>query len=153
MTTACAHFQITRTFPLPPDRLWHLLTDARARELWGAPSDDHVLHVDATDLRVDGQDLHRCGPKDAPDYTVATRWYRLDGPEAACFTETVEAGGARIATSLVSYGLAAEGKGTRLTVEVATSSFVGPEALDDFEAGWTSGLNRLDRLVTDGVFA
>jgi len=147
MIPATAHFQVRKTIGTTPDRLWHLLTDAKARETWGAPSDDDVLMVDLVDTREDGAELHRCGPKEAPDYTVATRWYRMEAPSGACFTETVEAGGMRIATSLVSYTLSPEGAGTTLIVDVSTCSFVGEEALADFEGGWNSALPRLEALA------
>ena len=147
MTFPTAQFQLTRHFTAGADRLWHLLTDPKSRKAWSGPSDDDVLHLDAADLREGGEDLHRCGPADAPSYTVATRWYRLDGPQAACFTETVEAQDTRIATSLVTYGLIAEGAQTRLTVSVNTVSFVGVDALADFEAGWTAALDRLPKFL------
>ena len=35
MTTDTGHFELTRTFPLTPDRLWHVLTDAEMREAHG----------------------------------------------------------------------------------------------------------------------
>lgn len=147
------HFQFKRALPLPPTRIWHLLTDAKARQLWGAPSDEDVLEVDASDLSEDGLDIHRCGPRDAPAYTVTTRWYHLNTPSGACFTETVEAEGMRISTSLVTYTLAEEPLGTALTVDVTVSSFVGPEALGDHDDGWTSALARLAHLIENGSFA
>lgn len=147
MTLATGDFRIERPFALPPDRLWHLLTDPDMRTHWGGPSDDDVLIMDAHDIREGGRDLHRCGPKNDPAYTVETIWYRLDAPRLACFTETVDAGGARIATSLVTYALTATDRGTDLAITVQVSSFVGPEAMADFESGWTSGLNRLDALA------
>ena len=143
MTPDTGDFRLTRSFATTPERLWHLLTDPAARTRWGAPSDDDVLIMDRHDLREGGQDLHRCGPAEDPAYTVETHWYRLAAPDLACFSETVDAGGARIATSLVTYALHGTEKGCSLTIAVHVSSFVGPEALADFEAGWTSALDRL----------
>lgn len=147
MSKTFATFTLNRSFSCAPDQLWFLLTDPKKRELWGAPSDDHVLHLDRANLSEGGTDLHRCGPKEAPDYTVETRWYRLDGPNTACFTETVIADGTKIATSLCNYALSNAQDGTILEVDVAVSSFVGPEALDDFQDGWTAGLNRLEKMM------
>ncbi len=147
MTPAIGHFHIERSFALPRDRLWHLLTDPAMRSQWGAPSDEDVLIVDASDLREGGRDLHRCGPRDDPAYTVETIWFRLAEPDLACFSETVDAGGARIATSLVTYGLTDTATGCEFSIDVQLSSFVGPGAMSDFQAGWTSGLNRLAALV------
>ena len=147
MTLATGNFRLTRNIRTSADRLWHLMTDPQARTAWGAPSDDDVLDLVSHDLREGGRDLHRCGPKEDPAYSVETIWYRLDAPTLACFSETVDAGGARIASSLITYALQADGTATTLTVDVYVSSFVGPEALADFEVGWTSALKRLEKII------
>jgi len=140
-------FRLTRPFSQSPDRLWHWLTDPDARSAWGAPSDTDVLILEKTDLREDGAERHRCGPAEAPDYAVATRWYRLDAPKLACFTETVEAQGSRVATSLVSYTLAATDAGCTLTVDVSVHSLIDEDISDDFQSGWTSALDRLPGII------
>ena len=153
MTLATGQVRLERQFTVTPDRLWHLLTDPQARTAWGAPSDDDNLIMDAHDLREGGRDLHRCGPADNPAYTVETVWFRLQAPDLACFTETVDAEGMRIATSLVTYGIAPMASGTSLIVDVYVSSFVGPEALADFETGWTSALGRLRAIIDQSTQA
>ncbi|MCK0095250.1 SRPBCC domain-containing protein [Yoonia sp. F2084L] len=82
-------FDLHRTFNLPPEKLWVLLTDPKHREKWGGPDADTVLVVDKADVRVGGQDRHRCGPADAPEFIVDTRWYDLTEPSRAVFTETL----------------------------------------------------------------
>jgi hypothetical protein len=110
-----------------------------------------VLVLEVEDLREGGQERHRCGPAEAPEFVVDTHWYHLNAPELACFTETVSAGGMRFGVTLVTYGLEASGTGTTLTVEVALSSMTGEDMSDDFQTGWTSGLDRLETLITQGV--
>lgn len=149
MTTDTAAYHFARDLPLPPDQLWHLLTDGTMRERWGAPSEGTVLTMTRSDFRVGGAERHRCGPAEAPEFEVATHWYRIDAPTDAVFTETIEAGGQSIATSLVTYRVAASGSGSALAVTVAVSSFVGPEAPQDFREGWEGGLNNLARLAKE----
>ena len=151
MTTDTGTFSFSRRYGLPPARLWHVLTDPKMRERWGAPDATTVLVVDRADLREDGQDRHRCGPAEAPDFVVDTRWYRLDAPHLAVFTETLTIGADRLATSLVTYRLEAEGDGdgSALEIAVAVSSFAGPEVPAEFGGGWEGGLANLDRLVAD----
>lgn len=149
MTNDTATFDLSRRLPLPPDRLWPILTDPREREHWGAPEPGMVLTVERADLREGGQDRHRCGPADAPDFTVDTRWYRLDPPNRAVFTETVFVGGAALGTSLVTYVLTAAQTGTNLGLTVHVSAFGGPDMLDEFRAGWDAGLATLERHVAD----
>lgn len=151
MTAPIATFRLTRSIKASQDRLWHLLTDAKSRELWGAPSDDAVLVLETADLREGGQDRHRCGPADNPEFTVDTHWYHLDAPTCACFTETVSAGGQRFAVSLVTYTLATADGATDLIADVAVASMTGDDMQDDFQTGWTSGLDRLDTLIQEGT--
>jgi len=147
MTTDTDHFTLSRRLPLPPDRLWQVLTDARAREQWGAPTEGTVLTVEVTDLREGGHERHRCGPADAPDFVVDTRWYHLDPPRRAVFNETVRIGDMALATSLVTYVLSTGDDGTTLDLAVSLSSFSGPGSLPEFRIGWEGGLANLDRYV------
>ena len=142
-----AQFDFERRFALPPDRIWHLLTDPKMRAEWGAPSEGTVLVMEQEDLRVGGHERHRCGPADNPEFVVETRWYRLDAPSIAAFTESLFIGGECLATSLVTYRLDTDGAGTALGIVVAVSSFAGPELPQEFHAGWEGGLANLDRLV------
>ena len=132
MTPHTSHFRLARSFAIAPDRLWVLLTDGRARETWGAPSDSAVLVLEIEDLREGGQERHRCGPAEAPEFVVDTHWYHLDGPTLACFTETVSAGGQRFAVTLVTYALADAPGGTHLTVDVGLSALAEGDMLGDF---------------------
>ena len=59
MTTATGSFELTRTLPLTPGQLWHVLTDAKMREAWGAPGEGMVLEVERSDFRVGGHESHR----------------------------------------------------------------------------------------------
>ena len=151
MTAPIATFRLTRTIAAAHDRLWHLLTDAKSREVWGAPSEDAVLVLETTDLREGGQERHRCGPADNPEFTVDTHWYHIDAPTRACFTETSTAGGQRFGVSLVTYVPDADGPSTTLTVDVAVASMTGEDMQGDFLSGWTSGLDRLEHLISTGA--
>ncbi len=147
MSTDTSTFAFHRSFKLSKDQLWHLLTDGHMREKWGAPSEGTVLQMITSDLRTGGIEHHICGAKEAPEFEVETRWYRLDGPTDAAFTETVEIGGAAIATTLVTYRVSETDAGTELDVHVAVSSFCGPDADGEFQQGWESGLHNLETLA------
>lgn len=136
-------FDLFRTLPLDRSRLWHVLTDAKAREKWNGPDASTVLVTDHADLTVGGLDRQRCGPADAPDFIVDTRWYDLAAPERAVFTETLIFGGAPVCTSLVTYALDDNDNRTDLSITVAVSSFSGPEALDEVAQGWAGGIDNL----------
>ncbi len=139
--------ELKRKLPLGPDRLWPLLTEPKYREAWGAPEEGMTLQVEKADTREGGYERHRCGPAEAPDFLIDTRWYRLAGPDLAAFTETLVVGTDTIFTSLVTYDVEADGAGSALTVTVAISSFTGPEAFDEVEQGWMGGLANLEALA------
>lgn len=143
MTFPTAEFTLNRSMPLAPGALWHILTDPKEREAWGAPDESMVLTVETSDMREGGFDRHRCGPVEEPMFFVETRWYRLETGQAACFTETVIFEGARAFTSLVTYRLAQEGTGTALEVNVAVTSFDDESVFAEVEGGWTGALDRL----------
>ncbi len=146
MTTDTDTFHFTRSMPLPADRMWHLMTDTTMREAWGAPG-DHVLETITADMRVGGVERHRCGPADNPEFEVETRWLHLDAHATAVFTEQIEAGGMTLGASLVTYRIAPAGTGSTVTATVAVSSFVGPEMIAEFKAGWEGGLVNLVKLA------
>ncbi|SIT91386.1 Uncharacterized conserved protein YndB, AHSA1/START domain [Yoonia rosea] len=136
-------FDMHRLLPLPADRLWQVLTDAKEREKWNGPDASTLLETDAADLRVGGVDVHRFGPVDAPEFLVETRWYNLAAPERAVFTETLIFGGEAVSTSLVTYLLESKGAQTALNITVAVSSFSGPDTLDEVQHGWAGALETL----------
>jgi len=139
-------FTFDRDFPLPPDRMFTLMTDAKMRELWGAPG-DAVLEMLEADMRVGGLERHRCGPADNPEFEVETRWYNIDAPHAATYTEVIEAGGMRLGASLVTYTLTQTPTGCAARITVAVVSFVGPDMIAEFRAGWEGGLAKLCTLA------
>lgn len=149
MSLATGQLRFDRTYPISPDRLWHLLIDPDMRCAWGAPSEDHILHIETADVREGGSDRHRCGPKDAPEFFVNTQWHRLMAPELACFTETLDFEGARVSASLVSYAIRADGTGCSLAIDVYVASFDGPDMIAEHEAGWTGALERLPKLFAE----
>lgn len=146
MSTETDTFSFTRTLPLPPDRLWHLMTDAAQRESWGAPG-DAVLETITADTRVGGIERHRCGPADNPEFEVETRWYHFDAPAHAVCTEQIEAGGMALGASLVTYRIEPDGNGSKVAITVAVSSFVGPEMMEEFRDGWEGGLANLEKVA------
>jgi uncharacterized protein YndB with AHSA1/START domain len=147
MSTDTAEFTFARRFTITPAELWHLLTDAEMRQHWNAPAEGQVLTLTQSSFEVGGTERHICGSAEAPEFEVETRWYRIEAPTDAVFTETVEAGGERIATSLVTYRVSEKDTGTDLSVTVAVSSFVGPDAAGDFRDGWESALTNLEMLA------
>lgn len=139
-------FDLFRSLPLAPERLFAVLTDAKYRDKWSAPDEDTPVETVSSDLRVGGEDRQLCGPADDPAFEVVTRWYHLTAPERAVCTETLIFGGEAACTSFVTYNLMPEGKGTALGITVAVSSFTGPETLPEVMQGWDGAMENLTGL-------
>lgn len=148
MTTDTDTFTFTRDMPLSAARMWYLMTDPKMREVWGAPG-DATLTLLTSDMRIGGTDHHRCGPADAVEFEVTTRWYHLAEPADAVFTEVIEAGGMSLGASLVTYRLNDAAEGSQVNITVAVTSFVGPEMIAEFKDGWTGGFHKLAKLAHD----
>lgn len=144
-------FTYTRTVALPPARMWALITTPEMRAIWGAPDEGMTLHTVASDLRIGGTDHQRCGPADAPEFESYTRWYNLAEPDLAVYTETIQAGGMALGTSLVTLAIDPSGTGSTVGVTVAVSSFVGPEMMAEFKSGWDGSMANLDRLIAEQI--
>lgn len=150
MSNAQGQFTLERQVAARPETLWHILTDAKQREVWGAPSDEHVLTLDYSDVVEGGADRHRCGPKEKPEFVVDTRWYLLSAPRVAAFTERLHASEGSWSVSLVGYELTPKDGGTHLKIDVSVLSFEGAEMIGEHEGGWTSSLERLQAMISDG---
>ena len=119
MTTDTDTSTHARDFAHSTDRMWHLITDPAMRDRSSAPG-DHVVETLSSDLRVGGVDHQRCGPADNPEFEATTRWYNLAPPTDA---------------------------GCHLAITVAASSFVRPEMMEKFKAGWQGGFDNLVKLA------
>ncbi len=116
MTLDTKSFDLFRSLPLSPERLFALLTEAKYRDKWSAPDADTPVETVSSDLRVRGEDRQRCGPADDPTFEVITRWYHLSARERAVCTETPIFGGEAACTSFVTYNLMPEGRAQRLVL-------------------------------------
>ena len=151
MTTDTDTFTFDRDFGLPPARMWHLMTSNEGREAWGAPEDGLILETLSSDFRIGGEERHRCGPAENPHFEVTTRWYNIAEPSDAVYTEQIEAGGMALGASLVTYRIVPNGTGSKVTVTVAVSSYVGPEMIGEFRAGWEGGIAKLTAMVSEAA--
>lgn len=147
MTFHTSELTFDRSFSISPARLWHLLTDGTMREAWGAPSEDMVLTMEISDLREGGFERHHCGPKENPEFTIDTRWYRLLEAEGACYSETLVIGGESHFTSLVTYGLTETDAGCDLAVTVAVTAYGDESMIGEVQGGWEGGLANLEKLA------
>lgn len=139
---------LERRFATSPERLFAVMTDAAARRVWNAPSDDVVIEIDACDIRPGGREVARCGPKDNPEFTATADFHVVDGPGRLVLTETLTVGGDMLSLSLVTQEIRPDDMGSHLKVTLQIVSLTGPETLAGYAEGWTGALDNLTRLLT-----
>ena len=133
-----------RTCSAPIERVFAAFADASERARWGTPSDTAAFIYDATDFRVGGRDIFRCGAKSDPQFHGVTTYYDIVSNARIVSTETISTGDATIFISLTTTALEATAAGTKITVTTQLVSFVG----DGAAKGVTEGQNAaLDNLV------
>ena len=124
--------EITRTFPAPPERLWHALTDPAALAAWFWPHLDNTVDVD---LRVGGR-YRITGPR--AGIAVDGEYLAVDPPKRLVFTWQWDARGR---AQPGSGGAAPAGEDTELTL---VHDRIGDNTTRDrFAAGWRDCLDRL----------
>lgn len=144
---------LTRDIACPPDRLFHLLTDRKARETWGAPGEGIVVIIDAFDMRPGGREVSRCGPAENPEFKVVSDFHVIDAPHRLICTESLDFGQGPASVSLITQTVAAGGKGSLLTVTLQIASLIGPDMAADYRTGWNGGLDNLTRLAEQETVA
>jgi len=138
-----------RAFDCPPALLWDAFADPAARARWGAPSPDAVILYDATDFRVGGRDLSRCGARGDPRFHVEAIYLDIQPGARIVHSERVSEGATPLSAALHTVEIFAKGERSALRLTVQLASFGGADmaggvrqgmsaALDNL-AGWTAG--------------
>jgi uncharacterized protein YndB with AHSA1/START domain len=148
--TADREVQITRTFEAPRELVFRAWVDPEQIVAWMAPAGIEVprssVHVDA---RVGGRiSYSMVDPNTGQEYPVVFEIVEISEPELLLFESPAqpELGfPERTSTRVV---LEEDGEKTTVTI---TQTGHTDETIGDAEAGWTSILEKLDRLLRGGT--
>ena len=121
--------------------------DVGVRAAWSAPSPTAAVVYSSDDFRVDGSDVFRCGSATDLRFLGVVRYLDILEGQRIVYSETISMSEARLAASLVTWGLSADGSGTRLVVTDQITSFVGQEMIDGSRAGMIGALDNLVELL------
>lgn len=151
--TALLHRTLTLTqhIAAPPARVFALMTDPAARAQWGAPDAETAaqMEIEHADIRPGGREVARCGPAEAPEFTVTADFHVIDAPTCLLMTETIAAGGALQSVALVSQVLTAGDAGsTNLTVTLQIASLADDSLFAEVQDGWRFALAALATMAT-----
>ena len=133
----------TRTIAASPARVFTLMTDSDARQLWNSPGDDATVTVTHPAKTAPGaRETALVEMPGEPDTVVHTDWTTVT-EDTIAYAETLEVEGAPLATSLATATLAADGDGTKVTLEVALVSYAGQEMLEGYRMGYEAAYESL----------
>lgn len=146
-----AKLQLIRRFNAPPERVWAACTRPELLMKWFAPAPFSDCVVEA-DLRVGGRFFFRM--KGEPGTFAAEGVYKeLDPPRRLVLTWTWTEGppdqSPDGATSLVTFEIEPDGTGARMTL--THEGLTDGDAADSHEQGWTECLEKLKRLLDEGL--
>ena len=134
---------LERSYEATPGRVFEAFASPEARMRWGVPSANVELVYDATDFRVGGVDISRCGPRGNLVYRVETR-YRDIVPERRIISiETVSEGENRLSFALITVEFLPAGSGTLLVLTDQVAAFGGASMIAGHRAGHARALNNL----------
>jgi uncharacterized protein YndB with AHSA1/START domain len=107
-------FTITRTYPVPPSRVFAAWASQEAKARWfGAPGEtNEALELD---FRVGGTEVNRGGPPDGPVFTYEATYKDIVADERIVYGYSMDAGGTLISVSVTTVEFAPSAQGTRLT--------------------------------------
>jgi uncharacterized protein YndB with AHSA1/START domain len=105
-------FTITRTYPVPPERVFDAWSSQESKARWfGAPGSSSY----ALDFRVGGSETNSGGPPGGPVYTFDATYRDIVPAERIVYDYVMEADGKLISVSVTTVEFAPAPSGTTLT--------------------------------------
>jgi uncharacterized protein YndB with AHSA1/START domain len=98
----------------PTERVYAALTDPLERQLLGAAGDIGVLLLDASDVRVGGEDVLRFGPRGDPCFEVSARYLDLVPGRRIVTSDVISHAARPIVVSMTTIEIAPGGTATRV---------------------------------------
>ena len=135
MTTApLLSFDLDRTYPAPPERVWAAWTRADLLERWVLPDPDWRLSRCEVDARTGGGYRLRFGPRPAGDAFAETATFAVFEPVERLVLDVLTTGEDVSESSRCTVLLLPVDGGTRL--ELTVEGLSGAQAAEHLRTGW-----------------
>jgi uncharacterized protein YndB with AHSA1/START domain len=133
-TTPLLSFDLDRTYPAPPERVWDAWTRADLLERWVCPDPAWRVSTCAVDPREGGGYRLRFGPRPAGDAYSETATFAVFEPVERLVLDVLTAGEDMAETSRCTVRLVPADGGTRL--ELTVEGLSGAETAEHMRTGW-----------------
>ncbi|WP_432524972.1 SRPBCC domain-containing protein [Kineococcus sp. SYSU DK006] len=133
-TTPLLSFDLERTYPAPPERVWAAWTRADLLRRWLCPDPDWLVSDCEVDPRAGGGYRARFGPRPAGDAYAESATFAVFEPVRRLVLDVLTSGEGMAETSRCTVLLLPADGGTRL--ELTVEGLSGAEAAEGMRTGW-----------------
>jgi uncharacterized protein YndB with AHSA1/START domain len=144
-----ATFTIERTFDTPPALVFRAFADPAAKAKWFGGPKEWAKSRGVFEFRVGGRERMSGGPKGGTQHTFDAVYQDIVPNARIVYSYTLELDARKISVSLATIELAADGKGTKLTLTEQGVFLDGYDDAGSREAGTRGLLEKLAAAVTE----
>jgi uncharacterized protein YndB with AHSA1/START domain len=144
-----ATFVVERTYPVPPEVVWHALSDNDARDRWFSAGDAFAAEEKSHEFRVGGHGVEDGQWHGGPRSRFHSTYTDIVEHQRIVFTYDMWADGRHMSTSLTTIVLEEDGGHTRLTYTEQGVHFDGLDSPDGREEGTRGILDQLGTYLAD----
>jgi uncharacterized protein YndB with AHSA1/START domain len=140
-------FDIERSYPVPPQRVFAAFADPAKKLRWFREEDNSITEKFEMDFRVGGRERTqfriKSGPVEGMICTNETTYQDIVPDSRIVLAYTMTLGERRISASLATFEMLPEGAGTKLVFTEQAAFFEGADGPDMRKQGWQLLLERL----------
>jgi uncharacterized protein YndB with AHSA1/START domain len=134
---------ITRHYPVAPEKVWRAWTDPQALSHWFGPGEMDTVTRAELDLRVGGRYRIAFRMPDGQEHDVSGEYQEVVANRRLSFTWAWRSTPERVSLVTIELQPAAQGCEMKFRHE----RFFDQEARDNHERGWTGTFAKLDRFL------
>ena len=146
-STQHASFVIERTYAAAPERVFHALSDPKAKAVWFVGPEDWTNGGYRMDFRVGGTEHAAGGPKGGPVHSFDATYQDIVPNERIIYTYDMHMDDKRISVSLSTIVLERAEKGTKMTYTEQAVFLDGYDKPSDREHGTNELFDALGRML------
>jgi uncharacterized protein YndB with AHSA1/START domain len=141
---------LTRSYAVPPERVWRAWTDPQALKRWFGPGGENPVSLASLDVRVGGRYRIVFGGPDGKAHEVQGVYREVVPHRKLVFTWTWP-NSTPERESVITIELRAAGRGTEFVFR--QEQFIDATVRDNHRRGWTESFVKLENFIMRGAEA